>query len=328
MDVDPEELFNKVSEKNLAILTERVGLPTRSKKKSKGLEKGKFVEKLVKNVIHEGTGRVLGVLKVKHLQELVDDPSFHLEEKWERPEPREVMTTPKKGQKEGKMVLKKAYPSKGMMTNFITTQLDQDGWKVFLEKYSQKILLMCCGDIDDLSGYEEDELNNFPKKELVKAILNNVYSFGLNHHFHLLSVPELKEFCVDMELDVESASKEVLIESIIEGKNFKKSVKKVVNPSSKKPAIKKGITKVDLKNWYNRDEIEKFLKEKKDNDETLKELKLSGKKNQLIERLLKILDGDIEGAVKKKKKRGRSKSRSGEEGSTEEKESKKRKTNN
>jgi len=45
------------------------------------------------------------------------------------------------------------------------------------------------------------------------------------------------------------------------------------------------------------------------------------KKSQLIERTLKILEGDVEGATKKKQKRGRSSSRdkSKEEKSKEEK---------
>jgi len=323
-DIDPEDVFKRWSEESLNSLAEKVNVHVRSKKRSKSVDKENLTEALINNVIKEGTTKLLSVIKVMELKKLVDNKDFKLEDKWTPPLPK----SPKKGEKE-KVKKGKPYPSKSIMIQLLTDFIEAKGWKDFLELYNREDLLAVTQDIDDLSDYDDDELKNISKKELVKAILTNVNAFGLNHHLHLLSIEELRAVCVSMELDVESASKEVLVESIIDRKDFKKSKKKVLAPSSKKPDIKKGITKVDLKNWYNRDEIEKWLKEKKEEDESLKDLKISGKKNALIDRMLKILEGDIEGATKKKKKRGRSKSksRSGEEVSTEEKDPKKRKKN-
>lgn len=110
------------------------------------------------------------------------------------------------------------------------------------------------------------------------------------------------------------------------GKTSKKAKKKAPSISKSKPSeIKKGITKADLNNWFNRDEIEEWLKEKKEKDDALKDLKISGKKSQLIDRVLKILEGDIEGATKKKKRGRGSRSRSPSK-SKEDAEAKKRKT--
>jgi len=50
--------------------------------------------------------------------------------------------------------------------------------------------------------------------------------------------------------------------------------------------------------------LEKWLKDKKEEEgEKLKDLKITGKKNELIDRILKILEGDYDSVKKKKRRR-------------------------
>jgi len=62
--------------------------------------------------------------------------------------------------------------------------------------------------------------------------------------------------------------------------------------------------KVDLNNWYNKSDLEEWLKNKG--------AKVSGKKQVLMDRIIKYLSGDIPGATERKvpKKRKRTTSRS------------------
>jgi len=332
-----------LDEQTLVLLGERIEATIPKHKGTKEVEKDQLVEILVNNVIRQGTHRVLNVLKNKSLKELVSHKDVKLEEKWQELSPRRARSkSPSKDKKEKKdkkdKKEEKQFPSKNVMVKVLFEHLEDKNLKEFLEGYTQKSLLICCGDIDDLSAYKEEELNNMPKKDLVKALLNNVNSFGIGHLFQALTVQELKDVCERIDLNVESSSKDKLVESIIEHKSFVKETKSKPEPSSKKPDIKKGVSKVDLQHFFSREELEKFLKERKDEDpETLKEMKISGKKTELVDRVLKFLEGDIESIKKKKggrgkRKRGSSKSRSdvSEEGSKDEEEEegkKKRKKN-
>jgi len=276
-DVNPEDILSSISEKNLLILADSVNIKTPEKKRGKGVDVEKLVELLVQNVTKEGTNRVLSVLKGDRLKELIVLEDVHLEKHWTAPDrPVKKPVTPKKGDKEkkekkGKKGAKKKekkvddrpYPTKAVMITILAEYLEKKGWKDFVEGLSRETLLGLCGDIDDLSAYDDDEKAAFSKDEMITAILTNVNTFGLNHLFSTQSIEELKKICVDMKLKVQSASQETLIDSIIEKKNFKKLKKKVETPSEDKPPLKKGISKIDLNTWYNRTEIEKWLKEKK-----------------------------------------------------------------
>jgi len=268
--------------------------------------------------------RVFSVLKTKTLQDLVSLPAVKLEEKMEELKP----TKPQGKKEKEKQEKKNPFPSKHAMLTIMHGMLEGRTIKDLLDMYPQKSLLLMCEDIDDLSSYSEKEKDALKKNDLMKAILNNVNMFGLNHLFQLLNVEELKAIVKDLNLTVDSSSVDILIDSIVEKKSYRrpKSKTRAVSPSKKKPDIEKGITKVDLNQWYNRDELEDWIRKIKEGDDELKEVKVTGKKAQLIDRILKILDGDIKGTEKKKggkKKRSRSKSVSREEKSGEEKETKK-----
>jgi len=268
VDQDPEEIFKDMDLKSLELLADKCNLHVPTEKKSKEVDKRKLIEMLIENVTKEGTSRVLGVLKIKTLHLLVDHPDVHLDEKWRELSPRRFKTEhspsrkPKKGKEKEEA---KKYPSKGVMLRILEEFMKDKPLKNFLDIYSQKVLLACCESIDDLSNYSQSEKDNLHKKDLIKAILNNVNSFGMHHLFQNLTVVELGKICEDMGLVVESSSMDILIESIMEKKDHKRSKTKghSQKPSSKKPTIDQGITKVDLNQWYTKDELEKWIKEKK-----------------------------------------------------------------
>jgi len=172
----------------------------------------------------------------------------------------------------------------------------------FFEEFDETVLLACCKRIDDLEEMTDEELSEFSKEDLVTGILNNIYTFGLQNLFSSFSVTELKEFCETCELSVKSSSKEVLVDCLIEQKDYrtKGSKVKAEKASKKKPDLKDGIKKVDLEQWYYRNELEEFCK---DNG-----IKRGGNKREIIKRILLFFEGDKSSKVfpmkKKKSKRG------------------------
>jgi len=196
---------------------------------------------------------------------------------------------PKKEELKGKK-----FPAKGIMLKRLTDEALKGDLRDFLNQFDDMTLLSICNDIDDLRNYTEEELRDLSKKELVKAIANNVSNFGTTHVLQFFTVIELQEITVLMDLEVESGSKEKLIDSIIEKKNYvKPPPKKKVKPSVEKPAIKEGITKVDLQTWFNKEDLEEWLRSKG--------AKVSGNKKSLIDRIIKYLSGDTTTTTEKKR---------------------------
>jgi len=115
------------------------------------------------------------------------------------------------------------------MVKVLSEYLEGKNIKDFLEKYSKDALLLCCQDIDDLTAMSKKELDALKAPDLIKAILNNINNFGINHMFQILSVKELKGVCERLDLKVSSTSKDKLVESIIEKKNYKKRVNRNKN---------------------------------------------------------------------------------------------------
>jgi len=125
----------------------------------------------------------------------------------------------------------------------------------FFKHFDIDALIRVCADIDDLSDYivkteegewETDKLKDkYTKKDFLNAIMTNIYTFGLNHLFSLLSVDELSNLCTDCRLTVNSRSKDTIIDCLIEQKDYEPEEKSDEGEASeKKPdRIKKGIKK-------------------------------------------------------------------------------------
>jgi len=201
-EIDPEDILKDMDEDSLALICENIGVRFNSKKKE--VQKSQLVSALVEQVQQIGMNKVLMVMKVKHLHKLMDliDPKL-----------KEVKEDERK------------YPTKAMMQKSVVEHLEKGGWKVkaFWEGYSQEVLRYVCMDVDEL---KEKDIGDVPKATLLGGIMNNVNLFGINHLLQTLNVEELKEICKKMDLVVESASKDILVDSIIEKKNLIKKNQK------------------------------------------------------------------------------------------------------
>jgi len=254
---DPQSVFLVFDDDSLVILGEKIGVAIPKSKKFKEI-KDKVVEELVIEVNREGVNRVFAVLKVDSLKMMFDSlpNNENVQQRWQELSPRrpvrekspsrkkkdEDEDEPKK--KKGKqkereetpivIYLKpkkeelkgKKFPPKGVMLKILTEEALKVEVREFLNQFDDMTLLSICNDIDDLREYSEDELRGLAKKELVKAILNNITNFGITHVLQFLTVDELKDIAEHMDLEVESGSKEKLIDSIVEKKNYKKPPKK------------------------------------------------------------------------------------------------------
>jgi len=163
------------------------------------------VDIILQKIQTEGVKKTLGVLKMNSLKGLVEHPALLEKNK------------------------SKKYPNKNAMILEICRIMEDVGVKNFLNDFDKDPLLKCCIDIDDLSNYTEDELNEIEKKELIKAIMTNVTYFSLIYLFSQFETDELRSVCEELKLQVSSYSRDIIIESIIENKDYDK-----VNNNKKK----------------------------------------------------------------------------------------------
>jgi len=268
------------------------------------------VDILLEDIINEGIHKVFNVIKMDVLKKEV---ILH-------PLVKEVLDKEQEENLEKKISLSKA---KMVGTVCDVIKGHEPGLKDFLERFEDETLLHICECVDDLRELSDDEKSKLKKKDMVKGILDNVHTFGLEHMFSLFSSSELLEFAQDLEITVESTSKDILIGCIISEQNYEPEEKSIeeVEASKDKPEIKSGITTVDLQTWYNRTELSEWLRNK--------QCKVSGNKRGLINRIILYLD-DVRDwrtmAGVDKPKKGKRKKDEDAEASTEEKPSKKKKT--
>jgi len=161
-----------------------------------------------------------------------------------------------------------------------------DGIKEFLSKTSDDTLE---------SIAKELELG---KGDRIQNIIEKAEANGLEHLFSSFPIEELTQFAAGCKLKVQSKSREVLIDCLMNQTGFKKKKaetkkKDDTKVSKSKPEIKKGISLVDLRSWYYRDDLMNYCKEKG--------LKTGGNKKDLETRILKHLSGTDEKAKPKGK---------------------------
>jgi len=158
---------------------------------------------------------------------------------------------------------------------------------------------------------EDNNNNNNNKKVDIKKLMIDkletiIINYGLKVYFESLEINMLHKIAKEME--VESAknrtgSKNILIASIIGGQMVKPGVKKGMNEeamanvkiSKHKPKLKKGVDYWNIQNHYTVAELIEFAKKKK--------IMTGGKKKELIERIIKWLEGDKKTTVAKKNNR-------------------------
>jgi len=213
-EIDPEDILKDMDEDALAQICENIGVRFNSKKKD--VQKSNLVSALVDQVSRIGMNKVLMVMKVKHLQMLMLGVDPKLKETKEDD---------------------RKYPTKAIMKNSLIEHLEKGGWKVksFWDGYGLEVLKGVCQDVDELKPVD---LVDVPKNTLLGGIMNNVNLFGINHLLQTMNVDELQEICEKMDLVVESSSKDILVDSIIEKKNLIKENQK----RRKKNPLKKNQT--------------------------------------------------------------------------------------
>jgi hypothetical protein len=306
MTATPQAILHNFDEETLVYIAEKCG-KTLSKQ-----QKSKAADILKTDIIQNGVKKVLEVLRVAQLKLLMGHPQIDLAKEMEAIAPKRGRSkSPSREKKKrnttsssaSKSPKKNKFPSKQVMIKILSDKIFDVGPKKFLNQLETPVLLECCKDIDDLSDYSKEDLIEIEKKELIEAIISNINRFGLEHLFSLFSVKELSEFCQKLELDCdETNSKDALIEAILEHKTYKKpkQKKKEVKASENAPEIKEGITKVDLQAWFKREQLSEWLRNKG--------AKVSGKKKELVVRILKYLEGDREHTMPNPhKKRGKKK---------------------
>jgi len=171
----------------------------------------------------------------------------------------------------------------------IFAAMQEAGPAKYLEKLESSFLNNLFGVlvVDKPSG------NN--NKKMAEALLQYADSIGVENTLSSLNVSQLQTIASSLKLSVDSNSVSVYMDCIISGESYKKEKKKPVQPSAKKPDIKKGISKVDLQQHYYRGDLAEYCKKNS--------LTASGSKKELINRIVDHLEGKPakkEGAKKRK----------------------------
>jgi len=158
----------------------------------------------------------------------------------------------------------------------IYSAMQDDDPQKFLEKLESKYFAT----LFDALGYDKPA-----SKKYAEAFIEHADEIGVEHALSTLNITQLQAVAEAHGLTVESGSVNVLIDAILSGEDYKKEKKqtKVPKPSSKKPDLKKGISKIDLQHHYYREDLIKYCK---DNN-----LVTSGAKKQLIDRIHNHLEG-------------------------------------
>jgi len=171
----------------------------------------------------------------------------------------------------------------------IVQKMQEDTPQKFLEGLDTKVQ----GEIVDLLLDEKPA-----SKKYVETIIQQIDSMGLENALSSLTIDELRQLAKAHKVKVHSStSVNAYIEALLSGQDQKKSKKekKEEEPSKKKPAIKKGISKVDLRQHYYRDELIQYCK---DNN-----LPTTGHVTHLINRIVDHLEGKpVKAATSKKRK--------------------------
>jgi len=142
-------------------------------------------------------------------------------------------------------------------------------------------------------------------KQYTKEILAEAEAIGQDNCFSSFTAEQLAKFALSCDLDVDSLSQNVLVDSLMNLQNYKAPKKKSLpKPSKHKPKkIENGITKIDLQTHFTKEELVNFCKEEK--------ITSHGNKKDVINNVLAHVEGR-KLPEKKGKKKGRKKKSSTE----------------
>jgi len=162
----------------------------------------------------------------------------------------------------------------------IVQKIQEDTPQTYFEGLNSKVVEKV---VTQLLG--DDKPSN--SKKYVEKIVSTIDEMGLENALSSLTLEELQQLAKLHKLKVHSATSiNAYIEALVSGEDQEKPQKKErkqEKPSKDKPKIKKGISKVDLRQHYYRDELVAYCKE---ND-----LPTSGHVTEVINRIMDHLDG-------------------------------------
>jgi hypothetical protein len=153
----------------------------------------------------------------------------------------------------------------------------------------------------DTAGIEEEIKDS---KKGVKEVAKEVTQVGLESLLNRFDLPFLKALAEDAGLNANTLNKARVVKSIVTGKNVKaststevkerlekqqKEAEKAAAKAENRPDIKKGITYQEMFQCYLRSELFDYCK--------ANGLKVSGKKPDLIKRIIAWHNGDKENTV-------------------------------
>ncbi|KAL6046082.1 U3 small nucleolar RNA-associated protein 4, putative (UTP4) [Balamuthia mandrillaris] len=161
------------------------------------------------------------------------------------------------------------------------------GIEAFMAEYCDTAVLKSFAESLDLEVTSK-------KAELQASIAKALNHAALLAFFDSLSTNTLHELCFAQGLETATpvtSSRAALVQALLRNEKVQKPKKKKQQPiqfSKKKKAIAKGITFQDIFQHYSKEEVVEYCKENN--------LVQSGKKKEVINRILAFLDGDKENA--------------------------------
>eukprot|EP01120_Amphizonella_sp_Union-15-10_P013972 TRINITY_DN6604_c0_g1_i1.p1 TRINITY_DN6604_c0_g1~~TRINITY_DN6604_c0_g1_i1.p1 ORF type:complete len:345 (-),score=104.16 TRINITY_DN6604_c0_g1_i1:114-1148(-) len=229
-----------------------------------------LIAKITRDVVPSGIRRVLSLLKLKDLLEIME--ALHVK--------------PHQPENEKKKPIK----SKPVCLKLVVENLEKD-LEPSLKKQSIEMLkkfLKCI-------QVEESDIPT-DKDEIIDLAVSEINAVGIEVVLSNLPADALHKMCEEKELKVDTTSKPKMIDSLLNGEDYKKKKKKktTVKVSKHKPKIVKGISKEDLNSWYLKTDLEKWLQDA--------DLNSTGNKRVLIKRIIDSLEG-IETTPKREKRK-------------------------
>ena len=99
----------------------------------------------------------------------------------------------------------------------LSTNILLMGISNFFHDCKKSTLIECCKRLDDI---DDLDLSQITKKEYISALGDNIFSFGMGNVLSSLSYVTLRNICNECNLIIESKSKEVIMDCIMEQKNY------------------------------------------------------------------------------------------------------------
>jgi len=177
-------------------------------------------------------------------------------------------------------------PTKVVLRKRFIEKMEEFGLDKFLSKSSMTPELLSIL----ITAADEEPLSK-DKDKLVSQASEIINLVGFQSFFSRFDTPFLQHLLSEMDLKCDTSSKDKMIYALATQTNAKKQKTKheEITFSKEKEEIKKGITYQDIYQHYRRDEILDWCREN--------ELKVSGSKKELINRVLDFLDGDKENTM-------------------------------